>query len=158
MAEHSRVRMRRFLQHQASAEYTSPVVPLVQVRHAELTSATLEAYRGTVDDEGETLADAAGEIEHTLSGRYGPVIWQASGAVVQSAGLQSAIIVTCHHAEPMICYVFTVPSAQRHGFAAQLIEWSCERLLLLGHHTVDLSVTVGNSAARLYQGLGFNPV
>jgi hypothetical protein len=36
-----------------------------------LAALMLDAYRGTVDYEGETLEDAFREIGHTLSGSYG---------------------------------------------------------------------------------------
>ena len=31
----------------------------------------LDAYRGTIDDEGETLEDALAEVDRTFAGEYG---------------------------------------------------------------------------------------
>ena len=45
----------------------------------------LAAYRGTVDDEGKTEADAVAEVERTMDGEYGRYLSDCS-FVVEDAG------------------------------------------------------------------------
>ena len=57
----------------------------------QLAELMLEAYRGTPDDEGETLEDAQDEIGATLVGQYGPLNLEASAAHYDGEALASAL-------------------------------------------------------------------
>ena len=46
----------------------------------------LAAYRGTVDDEGESEADAVAEVERTLRGGYGPLLDEGSFVAEEAIG------------------------------------------------------------------------
>lgn len=48
------------------------------VRRPEIGRVLLAAYRGTVDDEGETEDVAIGEVERTVEDQYGPFVQEAS--------------------------------------------------------------------------------
>ena len=121
-----------------------------------------DAYKGTVDDEGEPLEGAVAEVRKTFEGGYGPMVWGASFAIPSAEDpgvLDSASVVTLWRDEPLLAFSMTRPEAKRRGLAAALIRASAQSLARLGHGRLVLVVTVGNSAAeRLYEKLGFQEI
>ncbi len=118
------------------------------------------AFRGTIDDEGETFADALGEIDRTLSGGYGPLLDDCSLILEQGEFLASACLMA--HPEPdppLVVFSMTRPEAQRRGLARFLLRSAIDRLHQRGHTTLTLVVTEGNTPAqKLYRSLGFRPI
>jgi GNAT superfamily N-acetyltransferase len=132
------------------------VVPLDSVEIAELATLMRDAYRGSVDDEGETWDDALAEICATLAGQYGPLISEASGAILSPAGLVSCIITARHQGgDPFVVYVMTDPGARKRGLATGLIEFVGQALQKGGDIRMGLAVTVGSAGESLYERLGF---
>lgn len=122
----------------------------------------LDAYRGTIDDEGESLEGAVAEVNKTLAGGYGPMVWKAS-FVVPSADdpsvLDSASLVTLSRDEPLLAFSVTRPAVKGRGLAGGLIRASVRSLARLGHARIVLVVTAGNTPAeRLYEKLGFRDI
>ena len=120
----------------------------------------LEAYRGTVDDEGATLEDALKETRATLSGRYGSPLLEHSFLVEESGeALLCASLVSRFEGAPLLAFSMTRPSHKRQGLASALILESARSLREAGHEKLLLFVTEENLPARkLYEKLGFRVV
>lgn len=119
----------------------------------------LEAYRGTVDDGGETLDDARAEVAKTLDGGYGRFDFGASEVIEREGEIVAGTIVTHYQGLPMIAFSLTVPAWRRRGLARGGLLRAMARLADAGYERVQLAVTCGNTAAeRLYESLGFGDV
>jgi len=138
-----------------------PVAPSDTQQLAELM---LDAYRGTVDYNGETLADALKEVECTLSGSYGRFLPECSFVVAGEDELASATLVTLPGEGrpdkcPLLAFAMTRKCHQRQGMSAALVRRSAAALREWGYSRVELVVTAANAPARrLYARLGFQPV
>ncbi len=116
----------------------------------------LAAYRGSIDDAGETLGEARGEVAKTLSGGYGRFDVEASEVVEREGHIMAATIVTHYEGLPMIAFSLTHPAWRRLGFARAGLRRAMDRLARAGYERVQLAVTRGNTPAeRLYESLGF---
>jgi ribosomal protein S18 acetylase RimI-like enzyme len=115
-----------------------------------------EAYRNTVDDEGETLEDAISEANRTMSGVYGEVLTDCSFFVAQSGKLIGACVVTNFEGAPLLAFSMTHPDSCRRGIAESLIGMALDRLESEGHAEIFLYVTIANvPAVCMYEKLGF---
>jgi ribosomal protein S18 acetylase RimI-like enzyme len=116
------------------------------------------AYRGTIDDEGDSFAEALAEIEKMWRGEYGRFLPDCSVAIERGEFLVSACLVSFFepHDAPLVVFLMTRPEAKRQGLARRLLEYSMALLSEKGHSRLTLVVTDGNDAAqRLYASLGF---
>jgi GNAT superfamily N-acetyltransferase len=116
------------------------------------------AFRGTIDDEGETLEQFVGEMRETLRGKYGPFVFEASFCVEapDTGKLVAASLVTIWNELPLLAFSATDPEFQGKGLGTALIERSIFRMKELGYRELHLGVTDGNAPAqRLYAKLGF---
>ncbi len=119
------------------------------------------AFHGTVDDEGDTLADAQQEIDKTFSGAYGRWMPDCSFVIEQDDVLASACLVSWYAPteSPFVVFTMTRPEFKRRGMARVLLQASMNALLDAGYDRLSLIVTGGNRPAmKLYAGLGFRPV
>lgn len=118
----------------------------------------LDAYRGTIDDEGETLDGARAEIQRMLAAEYGAFLPDCSWLAEDGDTLRAACLVT-YFAEwqaPIIAFVMTDPAAKGLGLATNLIKHSMNSLLDHGYTRLCLAVTEGNAPAQhIYNMLGF---
>lgn len=116
------------------------------------------AYRGTIDDEGETPAQALAEVHKTWSGAYGRFDLAASSVVERDGVLASATLITHWQERPFVAFTMTDPRFGRQGLARATLLRSLHRLQDGGAHELRLVVTWANDAARtLYESLGFRP-
>ncbi len=116
----------------------------------------LEAYRGTVDDEGEDLGGAREEVRRTFDGQYGRFLPGSSVVTEDERGLVGATLVTMWEGLPLVAFTMTRPDMKGRGVATALMTRSLDLLRDAGHDSVQLVVTEGNdSAIRLYERLGF---
>ena len=116
----------------------------------------LDAYRGTIDDAGETLDDARREVAKTLDNAYGAFDFDASELIERDGLVVAATIVTHYEELPMIAFSLTRPEWRRQGLARRGLRRAMHRLAAAGHARVQLAVTSGNTPAeRLYENLGF---
>ena len=116
------------------------------------------AYKGTIDDENESLEESWAEGIGTLQGKYGPLIWPASVFAVAGDGVAVSCSVVCESEKygPLLAFAATDPAYQKRGLAGFLIAKSIESLRGLDVEKVQLVVTAGNdSAISLYRKLGF---
>jgi ribosomal protein S18 acetylase RimI-like enzyme len=118
-----------------------------------------EAYRGTIDDEGESLEDAITEVQTTFAGEYGTFLEDCSFLIERDGQALACTLVTLWHDAPLLAFVMTHPAAKNQGLGAFLIEKSCAALRSHGYSDLTLFVTKGNLPARhLYEKLGFQVV
>jgi GNAT superfamily N-acetyltransferase len=116
----------------------------------------LDAYRGSIDDAGETIDDARAEVAKLLSGAYGRFDPDASEVVLHDDTLVAATLLTHYEGSPMLAFSLTAPGWRRRGLARGGIERAVRRLREAGYASLSLAVTVGNGPAeRLYVSLGF---
>jgi ribosomal protein S18 acetylase RimI-like enzyme len=119
------------------------------------------AFRGTVDDEGETFVDALAEIEKTFAGDYGRLLSDCSFVVKDGEFLSAACLITWFdlHDAPLVAFSMTRPGAQRKGMARFLLKKSINALFDEGYERLTLIVTRENEPAfQLYDSLGFRPI
>src|SRR5262245_39063977 len=115
----------------------------------------LASYRGTVDDEGEDLEGATGEVERTLTGVYGPLLADASFVAADGDRPVGAILVTLWEERPLVAHVVVDPSIKRTGLGTKLMNAAANALAAAGRTELDLFVTEANEpAVRLYRSLG----
>jgi GNAT superfamily N-acetyltransferase len=128
-----------------------------------LADLMLDAYRGTVDYNGETLEDARSEIDRTMAGAYGRFLSDCSFVAANTGVLQSACLITLLNEDspdvvPLLAFSVTRPAAQRRGLASGLIRRSAGVLRATGLTRLVLAVTAANlPARRVYDRLGFVP-
>jgi GNAT superfamily N-acetyltransferase len=114
------------------------------------------SYSGTIDHEGETLAQCIQEMRDTIQGKYGPFIAEASFVVISENAPASAILITEWKGQPLIAYTMSDKRFQGKGLAKYLIARSISALHFSKRKELFLVVTEGNfSAEKLYEAMGF---
>lgn len=132
--------------------------PVRRTDAEELSHLLYTAFHGTVDDEGETHADARQEIDKTLDGGYGRLLWNASFVIEQGAVLAGACLVSWYAplGTPFVVFTMTRPEHKNQGMARSLMSQSIHALLDAGQTSLSLLVTDANApAVHLYTSLGF---
>jgi 3-oxoadipate enol-lactonase len=126
-----------------------------------LAKLLLDAYKDTIDDEGETLDDALRAMQDTFAGTWqtGTLLESCSFVIEEGGEPLACSIVTWWHEQPLLAYVMTHPTAQNQGMGRFLIHKSSNALLAQGYRDLLLFVTKGNFPAQhLYEKLGFQIV
>ncbi len=122
---------------------------------APLAHLLLDAYRGTIDDEGEDLDDALAAIDHYLA-----VIDRDRSLVFEHADeLAAACFVLTvegvHYIDPIV----VATGHQRSGLGARLVLHVLHGLAAHGVDEVGATITDGNvPSERLFAGLGFGRI
>lgn len=130
--------------------------PLVAADRVALARLFLDAYRGTVDDEGETEVEALAVVDATLAGASGPFDTERSEVVEREGSLLSATLLTRWEGSPFVAFSLTHPSAQRQGLARLGLLRAMARFAAAGESRLTLFVTATNDrAVALYESLGF---
>lgn len=124
-----------------------------------LAELMIEAYRGTIDYDGESLADAVHEVEAYLAGKRG------GQALLNESRLAfdgNQLVGACLAAEwrerqaPLIAYVMTHAAWKNRGLGKQMVSAVLEALREEGHRQVRAVITEGNiPSERLFGRLGF---
>jgi ribosomal protein S18 acetylase RimI-like enzyme len=126
--------------------------------YQSLGNLMLEAYRDTVDYDGESLADSIGEIKGTLEGKYGTLIESASYIIETDGMSAAAVIFTTNEKEklPLLTFAMTHPAFKNKGMSKYLIRKGLNSLLDLGYRECFLVVTDGNQPAQsMYEKMSF---
>ena len=123
-----------------------------------LAALMLDAYRGTIDDEGETLDDARAAVRQLFDGEFGAMLWAVSEVSARAGRLVSATLLTRWQERPFVAFMMTAPGQQRQGLARAGLRRAINRLAAAGDTVLRLVVTQGNTRAEaLYESLGFRP-
>ena len=139
-----------------SAAATPPRRAIVRVPEhsdrAQLATAILDAYRGTIDDEGEDLPAARGAVDDWLSR-----LEQPHSVVLKEDGQILAVSFVVDVAgRKYIDPVATVSRRKRDGLGRAAVEFSLRSLYAHGVHEVGAVITDGNIASeQLFADLGF---
>jgi L-amino acid N-acyltransferase YncA len=116
----------------------------------------LAAYRGTIDDEGESLDDAYDAIDEYL----GSIVRDHSFVVADAGGALTAMsFVVVVDERRYIDPVAVHPDAKRRGLGRAAVTTSLASLVAAGVTEVGATITDGNVASeRLFASLGFERV
>jgi GNAT superfamily N-acetyltransferase len=116
------------------------------------------AYRSTIDYEGESEAEAIGEIERTFAGEHGAFSWSCSRLIERNGVPVSATLVTHWQHRPLVAFTMTHPDHKGKGLAQACMASAMQALFAAGEFELRLVVTLENSpAVALYRSLGFVP-
>jgi RimJ/RimL family protein N-acetyltransferase len=116
----------------------------------------LDAYRGTIDGEGETLESARREVARLFAGDFGQLAPDFSGVVQRDGELASATLITIENGMPLLAFSMTAAGWKRQGLAAAGLACVCDSLLAAGYERLRLVVTRGSAPAEaLYRRFGF---
>ena len=132
--------------------------PVVASDAPALSRLLYASFRGSIDDEGETPADAQHEINRFFRGEYGRFDPAASVLIEEEGVLQSACLISWFdiHAAPLVVFSMSRPEARHRGMARHLLKTSINVLHERGERFLTLVVTEGNTeAVSLYRSLGF---
>jgi L-amino acid N-acyltransferase YncA len=105
----------------------------------------VDAYRGTIDYEGETLDEARVGITQYFDDA--PVL-DCSRVGVSAGSVVSAALVGSCEDHPLIAYVMTAAASKNRGLAAFLLEQSLEALEDAGHAEAHAWITDGNLPSK----------
>lgn len=117
-----------------------------------------DAFEDTVDDDGESVADARGVVEQLFAGAFGEFLWQQSEVNERAGRIVCATLLTRWQGLPFVAFTLTSPLHQGRGLARAGLLRAMNRLAAEGQQVLRLVVTQGNEPAeRLYERLGFRP-
>jgi len=116
-----------------------------------------EAYRGTIDDIGQSPADAMNEARETLAGYFGRFLADCSFVLDGHDGLAGATLVTAAADDTaLLAEVMVDPGYRGQGYARALIQAAMNACLDQGWQKMILTVTRNNVPAEgLYRRMGF---
>ncbi len=117
----------------------------------------LAAYEGTIDYEGETIAEAREAVAEYLSEQ--PLL-DCSLVVPSGGDLTAAVLASLWtDDQPLISYAMTAPTSKRTGLATSLLGSVLTALAAHGYRHVHAVITDGNTASeRLFRAAGFEVV
>ncbi|GHO62119.1 hypothetical protein KSC_010110 [Ktedonobacter sp. SOSP1-52] len=78
--------------HRATRSFNLSARPISQHNAPLLGKLLYEAYRNTIDDEGEASGEAQKEIEGTFAGKYGPVLTTCSFLIEEQEHILAASV------------------------------------------------------------------
>lgn len=117
-----------------------------------------DAYRGTIDDEGEALEGALAEVQRHFAGEDGPALDLCSFVTEQDGQALAAVLVILWEKtqRPLVAFLMTHPTVKNQGMGRYLLQKSINALLAHNYDDLALYVTDGNLPAQhLYESLGF---
>jgi ribosomal protein S18 acetylase RimI-like enzyme len=119
-----------------------------------LSEGFLDAYKGTIDDEGEDIEDTKSFLKQVMENAYGTFLPNFSLALFQDETLISGILYALEDDTPFIVSVFTRSQYKGLGYAEALIRYTLN-LIFEKHSNILLYVSEGNPAMHLYEKIGF---
>ncbi len=125
---------------------------------AALGALLLDAYRGTLDDEGDDLAAAVAEAEGYFAGKHGRAMPEASVVAWRGQTPVGACLVGwwAAHACPFIVEVAVRSDAKGRGVGRLVLGEAVRRLGRAGETEVRAVITEGNDPSKgLFRACGF---
>lgn len=132
--------------------------PVTEADKDALAALMLEAYRGTIDDDGETLEDALVVVQQHFAGEDGPALNSCSFVIEQDGQAVAAVLVMLWEKTgyPLVSFLMTHPTVKNQGMGRYLLQTCINALLAQGYSDLALFVTQGNLPAQhLYERIGF---
>ena len=123
-----------------------------------LAELMLDAYRGTIDFDDETIEDAQHEVESYFSGVTGAAWLESSWLAFVDKKLLCASLVSFWNNRnvPFLAYVMTAAEAKGKHLAAAAVSRSLQSLSDQGHDEVRAVITDGNiPSEKVFAKLGF---
>jgi hypothetical protein len=136
-------------QHTAYTGSNAAIRPVASTDAEALAELMPEAYRDTIDYEGEEIEEAREAIADFFSNA--PLLGASMIASVNGAAA-SAVLVTSLDAAPFISFVVSHPTHKRNGLAHQVVTAACQRLVDTGENEVRFAITNGNVASEALFG------
>ena len=121
----------------------------------------LDAYRGTVDDEGEDLEDATAVARGYFNGENGRVLPELSVGAWRGDALVAICAVAWLERRdcPFVAYIATASGAKRQGVGRLVLGETVRRAGRAGHGEIRAFITRGNTPSEnLFGALGFERV
>jgi RimJ/RimL family protein N-acetyltransferase len=120
-----------------------------------LAELMLDAYRGTIDYDGEGMEEAIAEVGGYLAGS--PLLDHSVVAVVGGEVVSACLLAELEDTV-LVGYVMTAAAHKRRGLGRLVTIDALGRLHDAGRETVDAWITVGNlPSERVFVSLGFAP-
>ncbi len=126
--------------------------PVLDTDRDELAALMLDAYQGTIDDEGEDFDDALAAVDQYM----GRMLEEYSFLVTEGdTVIAMAFVVIAsgvHYVDPIV----VASERKRTGLGRDAVRLLLESLSAAGITEVGATITDGNTASeRLFLGLGF---
>ncbi len=117
-----------------------------------LAALMLDAYQGTIDDEGEDVEDALAAVDRYMTG----LVAAHSFVVTEDSRVVAMAFITVgggvHYVDPIV----VAADRKRTGLGRDAVRIVLDSLLTAGIAEVGATITDGNTASeRLFLGLGF---
>ncbi len=127
-----------------------------------LAELMIDAYRDTIDYDGETFDDALSEVNAFLAGERGGQAWlQMSFLAFSNSNLVGACLISEWQERrlPIIAYLMTSTSWKNHGIGRHLLFQALKEIKKGGYTEVRAVITEGNKPSEnLFLKLGFQKV
>jgi RimJ/RimL family protein N-acetyltransferase len=143
----------------------SPVDDALELRPAReadvpaIADLMLDAYRGTIDDDGETLEDALAEVQAYVAGKGAVQPWLTTSCL---AFADNRLVGACLPGEwserqlPIIAYLLVRAEWKRRGVGRQMLSTVLKVLKEKGFPEVRAVITEENvPSENLFRKLGF---
>jgi len=128
----------------------------------ELARLMLDAYKGTIDEDGKTYEDTLNEVRAYFAGERGGLAREDCSKVYE---LRRKLVSACLVAEwterqiPIIVYVMTLAEMKRQGLARSLLFTTLRSLRDLEYSEVQAVITDGDTPSeQLFAQFGFKRV
>jgi len=130
------------------------VAAVTDVGREALAQLMLDAYRDTIDYDGETMVEARAEIADLFD--EGDPILDASFSLHIGGTLSAAIVAIPFEAAALIAFVMTRPEFTNRGCAARLVQRCITALGAAGMPRVHAFITEGNGpSVTVFTRAGF---
>lgn len=133
----------------------------VQTDAEALAALMLDAYRGTTDDDGETIDDARAEVASFFAAQTDPPLLPCSWLCIRSDRIVAACLVLwwAKRGVPLIAYVMTRADSKRMALGRRAALHSLASAQQAGYAEIRAVITDGNTPSeRLFARIGFAPV
>ncbi|MBO0470648.1 GNAT family N-acetyltransferase [Enterococcus sp. DIV0242_7C1] len=122
----------------------------------KLADHLLNAFKGTIDDQGEDLKQWQNEVNQFFQGKYGTILKEHSYYHLSLGKITGSVIVSLFRKIPLIIYLAVDPASRGSGLSYELMEQVLSSFTDTTYKHIFLVVTSGNtSAKRVYDRLGF---